>query len=241
MVETVERFSLPSHYQAFLFSFLPFIKSFSFGEFYLFLFFLSLFFFFFSSHWTSTYSTNVEKVENRSIILFHSLMKYIYIYKKNLLRILNVSTRWQMFLFLLFFLDWLNWLRLIGNTEVQFSLTLSVLCPSQNVVRFQFSYDKSLLSFVSFVGILFLSLYVKYIFERWVQIRVTLMPHNVHFNFRFVMFLRQRCKNDHSLASHHNVNLLRRHDLLDLSEKQLFQLLLQNDPWLLPDVSLLLL
>lgn len=93
-------------------------------------------------------------------------MKYIYIYKKNLLRILNVSTRWQMFLFLLFFLDWLNWLRLIGNTEVQFSLTLSVLCPSQNVVRFQFSYDKSLLSFVSFVGILFLSLYVKYIFER---------------------------------------------------------------------------
>lgn len=67
------------------------------------------------------------------------------------------------------------------------------------------------------------------------------MPHNVHFNFRFVMFLRQRCKNYHSLASHHNVNLLRRHDLQDLSEKQLFQLLLQNDPWLLPDVSLLLL
>lgn len=55
------------------------------------------------------------------------------------------------------------------------------------------------------------------------------------------MLLRQRCKNDHSLVSLHNVNLLRRHDLQELSEKQLFQLLLQNDPWLLPDVSLLLL
>ncbi|XP_075898941.1 protein mono-ADP-ribosyltransferase PARP12 isoform X2 [Nelusetta ayraudi] len=47
---------------------------------------------------------------------------------------------------------------------------------------------------------------------------------------------RDRCKNDHSLVSLHNVDLLRRHDLQELSEKQLFQLLLQNDPWLLPDV-----
>lgn len=55
------------------------------------------------------------------------------------------------------------------------------------------------------------------------------------------MFLRQACKTGHSLVSLHNAELLRRHGLQDLSEKQLFQLLLQNDPWLLPEVSLLLL
>lgn len=109
---------------------------------------------------------------------------------------LNVSTRWQqvhhatmtnVFIFVLFFLDWLNWsgLGLIGTRKYNFPLTLSVLCSSRNVVRFQFSYDKSLLFvsllFVSFVGILLLSLYAKYIFERRVQIRVTLTPHNVTF------------------------------------------------------------
>lgn len=55
------------------------------------------------------------------------------------------------------------------------------------------------------------------------------------------MFLRLRCKNGHSLVSPHNVELLRRHNLQDLSEKQLFHLLLQNDPFLLPEVSVLLL
>lgn len=55
------------------------------------------------------------------------------------------------------------------------------------------------------------------------------------------MFLRQRCKNPHSLASPYNTELLRRHQLGDLSETLLFPLLLQNDPWLLPEVRLLLL
>lgn len=54
------------------------------------------------------------------------------------------------------------------------------------------------------------------------------------------MFLRLKCKNGHSIVSPRNVEVLRRHMLQDLSEKQLFQLLLQNDPWLLPEVSLLL-
>lgn len=95
----------------------------------------------------------------------------------------------NVFIFVLFFLDWLNWLRLIGTRKYNVPLTLSVLCSSRNVVRFQFSYDKSLLFvyllFVSFIGILLLSLYVKYIFKRRVQIRVTLTPQGVHFNFPF--------------------------------------------------------
>ncbi|XP_054909115.1 protein mono-ADP-ribosyltransferase PARP12-like [Poeciliopsis prolifica] len=45
-----------------------------------------------------------------------------------------------------------------------------------------------------------------------------------------------KCKNPHSLASSHNAGLLQRFGLQDLSEKQLFQLLLQNDPFLLPEV-----
>uniref|UniRef100_A0A3B5LV01 Uncharacterized protein n=1 Tax=Xiphophorus couchianus TaxID=32473 RepID=A0A3B5LV01_9TELE len=44
------------------------------------------------------------------------------------------------------------------------------------------------------------------------------------------------CKNPHSLASPHNADLLQRFGLQDLTEKQLFQLLLQNDPFLLPEV-----
>ncbi|KAM4734624.1 protein mono-ADP-ribosyltransferase PARP12 [Anableps anableps] len=45
-----------------------------------------------------------------------------------------------------------------------------------------------------------------------------------------------KCKNSHSLASHHNNGLLKRYGLQDLTEKQLLQLLLQNDPFLLPEV-----
>uniref|UniRef100_A0A3B5LM53 Uncharacterized protein n=1 Tax=Xiphophorus couchianus TaxID=32473 RepID=A0A3B5LM53_9TELE len=45
-----------------------------------------------------------------------------------------------------------------------------------------------------------------------------------------------KCKNPHSLASPHNADLLQRFGLQDLTEKQLFQLLLQNDPFLLPEV-----
>lgn len=45
-----------------------------------------------------------------------------------------------------------------------------------------------------------------------------------------------KCKNPHSLTSAHNEKLLKKNDLQDLSEKQLFQLLLQNDPYLLPEI-----
>ncbi|XP_008290211.1 protein mono-ADP-ribosyltransferase PARP12 isoform X2 [Stegastes partitus] len=45
-----------------------------------------------------------------------------------------------------------------------------------------------------------------------------------------------RCKNPHSLAIPYNQELLKRYGLHDLTEKQLFQLLLQNDPYLLPEV-----
>ncbi|XP_071360893.1 protein mono-ADP-ribosyltransferase PARP12 isoform X2 [Trachinotus anak] len=46
----------------------------------------------------------------------------------------------------------------------------------------------------------------------------------------------QKCKNPHSLASPYNVELLKKYGLQDLTEKQLFQLLLQNDPYLLPEI-----
>uniref|UniRef100_A0A1A7WS82 Poly (ADP-ribose) polymerase family, member 12a n=2 Tax=Iconisemion striatum TaxID=60296 RepID=A0A1A7WS82_9TELE len=46
----------------------------------------------------------------------------------------------------------------------------------------------------------------------------------------------QRCKNPHSLDFPHNTEVLKRFGLQDLTEKQLFQLLLQNDPYLLPEV-----
>ncbi|XP_040018846.2 protein mono-ADP-ribosyltransferase PARP12 [Gasterosteus aculeatus] len=45
-----------------------------------------------------------------------------------------------------------------------------------------------------------------------------------------------KCKNPHSLDDAYNAGILRRHDLQDLTEKQLFQLLLQNDPYLLPEI-----
>ncbi|XP_029289315.1 protein mono-ADP-ribosyltransferase PARP12 [Cottoperca gobio] len=45
-----------------------------------------------------------------------------------------------------------------------------------------------------------------------------------------------KCKNPHSLAFPHNAELLKRYGLHDLTQKQLFQLLLQNDPYLLPEI-----
>ncbi|XP_053742414.1 protein mono-ADP-ribosyltransferase PARP12 [Synchiropus splendidus] len=45
-----------------------------------------------------------------------------------------------------------------------------------------------------------------------------------------------KCKNQHEVRSAHNVELLRKHDLQDLTDQQLFQLLLQNDPFLLPEI-----
>ncbi|KAM4619504.1 protein mono-ADP-ribosyltransferase PARP12-like isoform 1-T1 [Polymixia lowei] len=45
-----------------------------------------------------------------------------------------------------------------------------------------------------------------------------------------------KCKHSHNLASEYNAVLLERLGLQDLTEKQLFQLLLQNDPYLLPEI-----
>ncbi|XP_034391511.1 protein mono-ADP-ribosyltransferase PARP12 [Cyclopterus lumpus] len=45
-----------------------------------------------------------------------------------------------------------------------------------------------------------------------------------------------KCKNPHRLSHAHNAGILKRHGLHDLTEKQLFQLLLQNDPYLLPEI-----
>lgn len=53
----------------------------------------------------------------------------------------------------------------------------------------------------------------------------------------FCHFFRQKCKNPHSLDSPYNAQLLKRYGLHDLTGKQLFQLLLQNDPYLLPEVG----
>lgn len=45
-----------------------------------------------------------------------------------------------------------------------------------------------------------------------------------------------KCKNPHSLTVPYNQGILKRYGLHDLTEKQLFQLLLQNDPYLLPEI-----
>ncbi|KAL1257021.1 hypothetical protein QQF64_012566 [Cirrhinus molitorella] len=45
-----------------------------------------------------------------------------------------------------------------------------------------------------------------------------------------------KCKNSHDLKSAHNCDLLMKHDLHGLVSGKLFQLLLQNDPSLLPEV-----
>ncbi|KAG8012473.1 Poly [ADP-ribose] polymerase 12 [Nibea albiflora] len=45
-----------------------------------------------------------------------------------------------------------------------------------------------------------------------------------------------KCKNSHSVACTYNAEILTRYGLHELTEKQLFQLLLQNDPYLLPEI-----
>lgn len=45
-----------------------------------------------------------------------------------------------------------------------------------------------------------------------------------------------KCKNSHDLTSAQNKEILRRFGFQDLTEQQLFQLLLQNDPYLLPEI-----
>ncbi|CAL8358181.1 unnamed protein product [Lota lota] len=45
-----------------------------------------------------------------------------------------------------------------------------------------------------------------------------------------------KCKNSHDLASQHNLTLLMKAGLQNLTGKQLFQLLLQNDAYLLPEI-----
>ncbi|CAL8262995.1 unnamed protein product [Merluccius merluccius] len=46
----------------------------------------------------------------------------------------------------------------------------------------------------------------------------------------------KKCKNSHDVASEYNLALLMEAGLQNLSEKQLFQLLLQNDDYLLPEI-----
>lgn len=55
--------------------------------------------------------------------------------------------------------------------------------------------------------------------------------------WHFFVIFRHKCKNPHSLALPYNAGLLGRWGLHNLTEKQLFQLLLQNDPYLLPEVG----
>ncbi|CAJ1057150.1 protein mono-ADP-ribosyltransferase PARP12-like [Xyrichtys novacula] len=45
-----------------------------------------------------------------------------------------------------------------------------------------------------------------------------------------------KCTKNHSLAFQHNAELLKTHGCQNLTDKQLFQLLLQNDPFLLPEI-----
>ncbi|XP_034542084.1 protein mono-ADP-ribosyltransferase PARP12-like isoform X2 [Notolabrus celidotus] len=45
-----------------------------------------------------------------------------------------------------------------------------------------------------------------------------------------------KCKKNHSLTFENNAELLKKHGLQDLTDEQLFQLLLQNDPSLLPEI-----
>ncbi|XP_072290835.1 protein mono-ADP-ribosyltransferase PARP12 [Eucyclogobius newberryi] len=47
---------------------------------------------------------------------------------------------------------------------------------------------------------------------------------------------KEKCKNPHSLTSPENAKILEECDVQGLTEKQLFQLLLQNDPYLLPEI-----
>lgn len=52
-----------------------------------------------------------------------------------------------------------------------------------------------------------------------------------------LFFCRKSCRNSHSLSTEHNLGVLRTHGVDHLSYSELCQLLFQNDPWLLPEVS----
>jgi len=51
-----------------------------------------------------------------------------------------------------------------------------------------------------------------------------------------MLFVRKECKYSHNIQSQHNYPLLRECTLHELNEDDLFLLLLQNDPALLPEV-----
>lgn len=51
------------------------------------------------------------------------------------------------------------------------------------------------------------------------------------------VFHSNKCRMTHDVNSTHNTTLLKKAGLQDLKEKELFQLLLQNDPTLLPEVE----
>jgi hypothetical protein len=53
----------------------------------------------------------------------------------------------------------------------------------------------------------------------------------------FSLNSRNKCKNAHSLDSPHNTALIRSVDHHELGEAELFPLLLQNDPYLMPEVG----
>ncbi|XP_029773752.1 protein mono-ADP-ribosyltransferase PARP12 [Suricata suricatta] len=48
----------------------------------------------------------------------------------------------------------------------------------------------------------------------------------------------KNCRNSHSLTTDHNLSVLRSHGVDHLSHNDLYQLLFQNDPWLLPEICL---
>lgn len=52
-----------------------------------------------------------------------------------------------------------------------------------------------------------------------------------------LLLCRKNCRNNHSLTTDHNLSVLRTHGVDHLSYSELCQLLFQNDPWLLPEVS----
>jgi len=57
-------------------------------------------------------------------------------------------------------------------------------------------------------------------------------------SFELYVILRIKCKKSHDLRSAHNSELLEKHDFHGLAHGELFQLLLQNDPSLLPEVNI---
>lgn len=52
-----------------------------------------------------------------------------------------------------------------------------------------------------------------------------------------LLLCRKNCRNSHTLTTEHNLSVLKTHGVDHLSYSELCQLLFQNDPWLLPEVS----